>query len=60
MTVRPFVAILPKQTKPGDEIILKGKIKDDAQSWVLYLFKILLLLLLLLFFVGKTVQIIIL
>lgn len=58
MTVRPFVAILPKQTKPGDEIILKGKIKDDAQSWVLYLFKILLLLLL--FFVGKTVQIIIL
>lgn len=31
MTVRPFMAVLPKQTQIGDEIILKGKIKDDAQ-----------------------------
>lgn len=31
MTVRPFIAILPRQTQVGDEIILKGKLKDDAQ-----------------------------
>lgn len=31
MTVRPFMAILPQQTQVGDEIVLKGKIKDDAQ-----------------------------
>lgn len=28
---RPFVAIFPKPPKPGDRIILDGKIKDDAQ-----------------------------
>lgn len=28
------MAILPKQTQIGDEIILKGRIKDDAQMWV--------------------------
>lgn len=30
MTVRPFVAILPKNPQIGDEVILKGKLKDDA------------------------------
>lgn len=34
MTVRPFMAILPKQTQIGDEIILKGRVKDNAQMWV--------------------------
>lgn len=36
MTVEPylaFMAILPKQTQIGDEIILKGKIKDNAQAF---------------------------
>lgn len=54
MTVRPFVAILPKPSKPGDEIIIKGKIKDGAQAWVLYLFFKFLLLL----FLGWIIQII--
>ncbi|XP_031618099.1 uncharacterized protein LOC116337565 [Contarinia nasturtii] len=31
MTVRPFMAILPQQTQVGDEIVLKGRIKNDAQ-----------------------------
>lgn len=30
MTVRPFMAVLPKQTQVGDEVILKGKIKNNA------------------------------
>lgn len=38
MTVRPFMAILPKQTQIGDEIILKGRIKDDAQMWAYFFF----------------------
>lgn len=31
MTVRPFMAVLPKPTQVNDEIIIKGKLKDDAQ-----------------------------
>lgn len=34
MTVRPFMAILPQKTQVGDEIILKGRVKDDAQMYV--------------------------
>lgn len=30
MLDRPFVAILPKQIQFGDEIIVKGKLKDNA------------------------------
>lgn len=33
MSDRPFVAILPKPTKIGDEIILKGKIGDNAKGF---------------------------
>lgn len=31
MTVRPFMAVLPKPAQNGDEIIIKGRVKDDAQ-----------------------------
>lgn len=31
MCDRPFVAIMPKSLEIGDEIVLKGKIKDDAK-----------------------------
>lgn len=30
MSDRPFAAILPKHAKIGDEVILKGKLADDA------------------------------
>lgn len=31
MTVRPFIAPLPKQTQIGDEVILKGRVKNNAE-----------------------------
>lgn len=31
---RPFMAILPKPPEIGDEVIIKGKLKDDANMYV--------------------------
>lgn len=33
MCDRPFVAILPKQIKEGDEIVIKGRIKENAKKF---------------------------
>lgn len=32
MTVRPFMADLPKEAGFGDEVVLKGKLRDDARE----------------------------